>query len=411
MGLINNPAFLDRDLGSTNGLFVRFGVATPKITAITCIGEITVSSIVAGEVVETTYTDLESAQLDIQADANTTVRIVGDVTALVLNEERATFLDLRALRSLRSLTLHQNTATFTLNLAGCRKLQTLDLSDCWLLRSLDLSQNTQLESLNLAGCRDLQSLDLSANKFLLYVDLTDCRSIPYLDVTMLTNLEELKIDGTQLQSPGNNLIITKALGGTNTEKHLLQFENAGQIKEDGKVLTHAEIYDMLMNTPDFVVLVYADHAFHPNLVTPSQIAFTCSYLGVDGQISTERVNITSANVVTYTPSKGVARQTNGGLYEKSEVVSDATQEKQLLAGVVYEFPNRTSDLTLTLAPSLISGYKGEYHMFIVVTGTPTITWPSGMTWANDDTPTIKSGKTYEVSILNNSAAYLTYENV
>ena len=228
MGLINNPAFLDRDLGSTNGLFVRFGVANPKITAITCIGEITVSSIVAGEVVETTYTDLESAQLDIQADANTTVRIVGDVTELVLNEERATFLDLRALRSLRSLTLHQNTATFTLNLAGCRKLQTLDLSDCWLLRSLDLSQNTQLESLNLAGCRDLQSLDLSANKFLLYVDLTDCRSIPYLDVTMLTNLEELKIDGTQLQSPGNNLIITKAIGGGGSVPQGVAMEETSQ---------------------------------------------------------------------------------------------------------------------------------------------------------------------------------------
>ena len=232
MGLINNPAFLDRDLGSTNGLFVRFGVANPKITAITCIGEITVSSIVAGEVVETTYTDLESAQLDIQADANTTVRIVGDVTQLVLNEERATFLDLRALRSLRSLTLHQNTATFTLNLAGCRKLQTLDLSDCWLLRSLDLSQNTQLESLNLAGCRDLQSLDLSANKFLLYVDLTDCRSLSYLDVTMLTNLEELKIDGTQLQSPGNNLIITKAIGGGGSVPQGVAMEETSQ-----KILT------------------------------------------------------------------------------------------------------------------------------------------------------------------------------
>lgn len=92
-----------------------------------------------------------------------------------------------------------------------------------------------------------------------------------------------------------------------TRKHILT-NAVGEttIKdEEGNVLTHADIYAMLMESPDFVVLVRADHAFHPNLVTETQIAFTCSYLGADGQISAERVNITSANVVTYSQGKGV----------------------------------------------------------------------------------------------------------
>lgn len=103
-------------------------------------------------------------------------------------------------------------------------------------------------------------------------------------------------------------------GGDYTEKRLL-YNTAGEttIKDaEGNILTHAQIYNMLMTSPDFVVLVRSDHAFHPNLVTPTQIAFTCSYLGANGQISAERVNITSEDVVTYTSGKG-AIMANGNL--------------------------------------------------------------------------------------------------
>lgn len=92
-----------------------------------------------------------------------------------------------------------------------------------------------------------------------------------------------------------------------TQKRLL-YNTAGEttIKDaEGNILTHADIYAMLMTSSDFVVLVRSDHAFHPNLVTPTQIAFTCSHLGVDGQISAERVNISDTNEVTYTSGKGV----------------------------------------------------------------------------------------------------------
>lgn len=103
-------------------------------------------------------------------------------------------------------------------------------------------------------------------------------------------------------------------GGGETNKQFL-YNAVGEttIKDkDGNILTHADIYDMLMDSPDFVVLVRADHAFHPNLVTPTQIAFTCSYLGVDGKISAERVNITSENVFSYTSGNGVTVNSLGG---------------------------------------------------------------------------------------------------
>lgn len=100
-----------------------------------------------------------------------------------------------------------------------------------------------------------------------------------------------------------------------TRKRLLT-NKAGEetIKdEEGNILTHADIYAMLMESPDFVVLVRSDHAFHPNLVTETQIAFTCSYLGADGAFSTERVNITSGGVFSYTNGKALVRNAVGGL--------------------------------------------------------------------------------------------------
>lgn len=100
-----------------------------------------------------------------------------------------------------------------------------------------------------------------------------------------------------------------------TQKRLL-YNTAGDktIKdEEGNILTHAQIYAMLMSSPDFVVLVRSDHAFHPDLVTPTQISFTCSYLGADEQISAERVNITSENVVTYSQGKGLTSNKVGGV--------------------------------------------------------------------------------------------------
>ena len=86
-------------------------------------------------------------------------------------------------------------------------------------------------------------------------------------------------------------------------------------------------------------------------------------------------------------------------------IPDTTAEQELAPNVLYIFSTRTSTLTLTLGTP-IDGIANEYHFFVVCGSTaPTINFPSGIAWNGENAPEIAAGKTYEVSILNNIAAY------
>ena len=86
-------------------------------------------------------------------------------------------------------------------------------------------------------------------------------------------------------------------------------------------------------------------------------------------------------------------------------VPDNTAEQVLAPNVLYFFETRTSTLTLTLGTPIV-GIANEYHFFIVCgTTAPTINLPSGITWNGKNAPKIAADKTYEISILNNIAAY------
>jgi hypothetical protein len=86
--------------------------------------------------------------------------------------------------------------------------------------------------------------------------------------------------------------------------------------------------------------------------------------------------------------------------------SAATQE--LAANTLYIFPNRTSDLTLTLGTP-VAGEASEYHFIIEVGSTlPTITLPTGLTWKSSETITFDTNTTYEVSILDNYAIFVVW---
>lgn len=86
-------------------------------------------------------------------------------------------------------------------------------------------------------------------------------------------------------------------------------------------------------------------------------------------------------------------------------VPDNTAEQELAPNTLYIFSNRTSTLTLTLGTPIV-GIANEYHFFIVCgTTAPTINFPSGITWNGENAPKIAADKTYEISILNNIAAY------
>lgn len=84
---------------------------------------------------------------------------------------------------------------------------------------------------------------------------------------------------------------------------------------------------------------------------------------------------------------------------------DSTASQVLAPNTLYIFAIRTSTLTLTLGTP-IEGIANEYH-FIVECGStaPTINFPSGIAWNGENAPEIAADKKYEISILNNIAAF------
>lgn len=96
-------------------------------------------------------------------------------------------------------------------------------------------------------------------------------------------------------------------------------------------------------------------------------------------------------------------QANAGI--PTLTIPDSTAAQELMPNVLYIFETRTSTLTLTLGTPIV-GIANEYHFFIVCGSTaPTVNFPSGISWNGGSAPTIAANKTYEVSILNNVAAY------
>ena len=101
---------------------------------------------------------------------------------------------------------------------------------------------------------------------------------------------------------------------------------------------------------------------------------------------------------------------SGVLVDASEIkittltIPDSTANQELAPNVLYIFENRTSTLTLTLRTPIEAA--NEYHFFLVCGSTaPTINFPSGIAWNGENAPEIVADKKYEVSILNNIAAY------
>lgn len=91
-------------------------------------------------------------------------------------------------------------------------------------------------------------------------------------------------------------------------------------------------------------------------------------------------------------------------------VASSVSAQALSPNVLYTFLERTTNLTLTLTAGLLTE-ANEYHFFLIIGSTaPTITWPTGISWNGGSAPTIAADKTYEVSILNNVAAFIEIDN-
>ena len=96
----------------------------------------------------------------------------------------------------------------------------------------------------------------------------------------------------------------------------------------------------------------------------------------------------------------------GGMINTYFEIDDTILSQELLPNVAYKFTTRTNDLVLTLSPITDTTILNVYY-FIINTGDtlPSITWPNGLVWYEDTTPTIAINKHYEFSIIDNVVKY------
>ena len=101
-----------------------------------------------------------------------------------------------------------------------------------------------------------------------------------------------------------------------------------------------------------------------------------------------------------------------------DFVKPATQSSQpaggFLPGILYKLGTLTGSVTISLATPADSSVANEYGFTFTAGSTaPTITWPSGVTWAGncveDGAPVITGGNSYEVSILDGRGIIVEWE--
>lgn len=126
------------------------------------------------------------------------------------------------------------------------------------------------------------------------------------------------------------------------------------------------------------------------------------------EVTSQEINSKLDGVAQESTSQEILNEVSGikdSIGTPTLTIPDTTAEQELAPNVVYVFAERTSDLLLSLGEPIV-GKANEYHFFIEVGATsPTITFPIGIEWNGGNAPTIAADKTYEVSILNNIAAY------
>ena len=151
----------------------------------------------------------------VEADANTPVKIYGDVTELYTTGSVITDIDVTNCENL--VTLGAQGSTFA----------HIDISQNALLQTLDLLNNSALEDLDYTNNPDLTTLKLSNNTHITAIDVTDKTAlttlvlenmpITTLDLTYNTLLETLSLAGctgiTSLDLTHNTLLETLSLAG------------------------------------------------------------------------------------------------------------------------------------------------------------------------------------------------------
>lgn len=129
----------------------------------------------------------------------------------------------------------------------------------------------------------------------------------------------------------NTLTPVSGGSGGGMKKHLLEYDGT-KITDGNAVATFSMLYDMLMDSPDFAVLVYNGLAYHPNDVSTEQIVFSSTY-PVSGMSKNHRITMlkngtitttdnTDENIVNKTNSITDANKTNTSKYPSLKAVAD-----------------------------------------------------------------------------------------
>jgi len=71
----------------------------------------------------------------------------------------------------------------------------------------------------------------------------------------------------------------------------------------------------------------------------------------------------------------------------------------------YNLGTLTGTVTFALAAAVTGRLNHYFWMFDTGSTAPTVTWPSGLTWADGSAPTVVASKHYEISILGGIAYY------
>lgn len=77
-----------------------------------------------------------------------------------------------------------------------------------------------------------------------------------------------------------------------------------------------------------------------------------------------------------------------------------------LPDVVYDLGEISGSVTFALAAAVSGNVNHYFWMFDTGSTAPTVTWPSGITWADGSAPTPAASKHYEVSVLGGIAMCL-----
>ena len=89
----------------------------------------------------------------------------------------------------------------------------------------------------------------------------------------------------------------------------------------------------------------------------------------------------------------------------SKILGGAQPVGGFLPDVVYSLGTLSGSVTFSLAAAVTGNVNHYFWMFDTSSTAPTITWPTGITWASGSAPTVAASKHYEISVLNGIAYY------